>query len=113
MLTVLSRVIELQTSLWHLRVNFENAPQLKIINSAHDCQQSHADQQMFLYFDEHGPYQGYPESQSCRSQPVTTLGQSMNPHVEVSDEETKLQRQEETWKVASEDLQHDRTSQAC
>jgi hypothetical protein len=86
---------------------------LAAVNSTHDSQQSHADQQMFLFFDEHGPYQAYPESQSCKSRPVTILGQSMNPHAEVSGEETKLQRQEETWKVASEDLQHDRTSQTC
>jgi hypothetical protein len=86
---------------------------LAALNSTHDSQQSHADQQMFLFFDEYGPYQGYPESQSCRSQPVTILGQSMNPHAEVSVEETKLRRQEETWKVASEDSQHGRTSQAC
>ena len=85
---------------------------LAAVNSAHDSQQNHADQQMFLCRDEHGPCQGHPESQSCRSQPVTILGQSMNPHAEGSGEETKLRRQEETWKVASEDLQHGRISQA-
>ena len=109
--TVLSCVTELQTWLWNLRVNLENAS--AAVNSTHDSRQSHADQQMFLCFDEHGPYQGYPESQSCRSQPVTILGQSRNPHAEVSGEEMKLRRQEEIWKVALEDSQHGRTSQAC
>ena len=73
------------------------------VNGTHDFQQNHADQQMFLCSDEHGPYQEYPESQSYRSQPVTILGQSMNLHAVVSVEETKLRRQEETWKWASED----------
>ena len=68
---------------------------------------------MIPFFDEHGLYREYPESQSCRFQPVTILGQSMNPHTEASDEETKGQRQEETWKVALEGLQHGRTSQVC
>ena len=68
---------------------------------------------MFLFFDEHGAYQGYPESQSYMSQPVAIPGQSMNPHAEVSGKETKGQTQEEIWKVVSEDSQHGRTNQAC
>ena len=82
------------------RVNLEKC--LASLDSTHDSQQNHVDQKMILCFDERGggPYREYP---SCRSQPVTILGQSMNPHAEVSGEGTKLQRQEETWKVALED----------
>ena len=98
---------------WYFACQPREKKCLAAVNSTHDSQQSHADQQMFLCFDEHGPYQGYPESQSCRSQPVTIQGQSKNPHAEVSNEETKLRSQEETLKGVLVDSQHGRTSQAC